>query len=69
MSTPVRFVDTNVLLYAISRDREERDKAKQPDRSQGGRDGVGERDPLLAHRDRDYEVIRAHCALQTKPLF
>lgn len=28
-STTVRFVDTNVLLYAISRDEEERDKAEQ----------------------------------------
>ena len=27
--TTVRFVDTNVLLYAISRDEEERDKAQQ----------------------------------------
>jgi len=23
----------------------------------------------VAHRDRDYEVIRAHCGLQTEPLF
>lgn len=28
-STTVRFIDTNVLLYAISRDREERDKAQR----------------------------------------
>jgi predicted nucleic acid-binding protein len=28
-SRTVRFVDTNVLLYAISRDRQERDKAKR----------------------------------------
>lgn len=28
-STAVRFVDTNVLLYAISRDPEERDKAER----------------------------------------
>ena len=24
---------------------------------------------VVAHRDRDYETIRAHCGLQTKPLF
>jgi predicted nucleic acid-binding protein len=29
MSTPVRFVDTNVLLYAISKDPEERNKARR----------------------------------------
>ncbi len=24
---------------------------------------------VVAHRDRDYETIRTHCGLQTKPLF
>jgi predicted nucleic acid-binding protein len=24
---------------------------------------------VVAHRDRDYEIIRAHCGLQTEPLF
>jgi predicted nucleic acid-binding protein len=34
----VRFIDTNVLLYAISRDREERDKAKRANEILTGRD-------------------------------
>jgi predicted nucleic acid-binding protein len=37
-STTVRFIDTNVLLYAISRDREERDKAKRANEILAGRD-------------------------------
>lgn len=37
-STTVRFIDTNVLLYAISRDREERDKAKRANEILTGRD-------------------------------
>lgn len=37
-STTVRFVDTNVLLYAISRDREERDKAKRANEILAGGD-------------------------------
>ena len=34
----MRFIDTNVLLYAISRDPEERDKAKRANEILGGRD-------------------------------
>jgi predicted nucleic acid-binding protein len=34
----VRFVDTNVLLYAISRDREEQDKRKRANQILAGRD-------------------------------
>jgi predicted nucleic acid-binding protein len=34
----VRFVDTNVLLYAVSRDRAERSKAKRADEILAGRD-------------------------------
>jgi predicted nucleic acid-binding protein len=34
----VRFVDTNVLLYAISRDQEERDKAKRANEVLAARD-------------------------------
>jgi predicted nucleic acid-binding protein len=37
-STTVRFIDTTVLLYAISRDREERDKAKRANEILTGRD-------------------------------
>lgn len=40
--TPVRFVDTNVLLYAVSRDPEERHKA------QLARNLLGERDLALS---------------------
>lgn len=34
----MRFVDTNVLLYAVSRDREERDKAARANDILAGRD-------------------------------
>src|SRR5579863_4955895 len=37
-STPVRFVDTNVLLYAISRDPSERAKAERANAILGGRE-------------------------------
>lgn len=37
-STSVRFVDTNVLLYAISRDPEEQDKAERANRILGAMD-------------------------------
>lgn len=36
--TTVRFVDTNVLLYAISRDPEEQDKAKRANEILAGRE-------------------------------
>jgi predicted nucleic acid-binding protein len=37
-STTVEFVDTNILLYAISRDPEEQDKAQRVNRILTGRD-------------------------------
>jgi predicted nucleic acid-binding protein len=37
-STTVRFIDTNVLLYAISRDRQEQDKAKRANEILAARD-------------------------------
>ena len=37
-STAVRFIDTNVLLYAISRDPEERDKAERANEILAARD-------------------------------
>ena len=37
-STIVRFIDTNVLLYAISRDPAEQDKAKRANDILAGRD-------------------------------
>jgi predicted nucleic acid-binding protein len=37
-STPVRFVDTNVLLYAVSRDPDEQDKAHRANELLAGRD-------------------------------
>jgi predicted nucleic acid-binding protein len=39
-STTVRFADTNVLLYAISRDPEEKDKAERANEILAGKDLV-----------------------------
>ena len=37
-STTVRFIDTNILLYAISQDPAEQDKAKSANEILSGRD-------------------------------
>jgi predicted nucleic acid-binding protein len=54
--TTVRFVDTNILLYAISRDPAEQDKAKRANSI------LADRDPALSVQVLQEFYVQATCA-------